>query len=99
MARVYKPDKTVTVKNLGWLVRHAYKVNVVEFRIIAAKYSSKHDVYLIVKFEDNTIYATRYDNLAICKRWLRRSLTLPNFRECTLKGFDRDQLVGKTLGQ
>jgi hypothetical protein len=83
MAKVYyKTKKTKTIKNLGWLLRHANEVNY--FQVLVPNEA------VLKAVSDDWTYETNFASLFVLHKWLDR----PLFRGCKVYWHDKPCSIG-----
>lgn len=68
----------VTVKNLGWLIRHWRIVDAFDVypHPPLSDKSLQPDIYLVARLSDGRTYETGYSDIGVMHDWLKRSQTL-----------------------
>lgn len=83
MANVYRNNKWIKVKNLGWLLRHASEVEKI---FVYQATEPKWACFMVVDLKDNVRYQTHWADATVCKQWLHR----PSLRGLPLYWINHD---------
>jgi len=85
-----KADTIKTVKNLGWLLRNASKVKIIEITPQSwyNQPAEGYDAKVTATLDDGRRFITDFASIKLCRTWFKRpSLSHATFKDYSLNAF------------